>query len=60
MIPNNPSKSECMMSTHPAPDSGTVTAALIRGAFGRRFQVSGLTAAEASALAMQFNRASPK
>lgn len=34
--------------------------AVIRGVFSARFQVTGLTAAEASALAMQFNRAAPK
>jgi beta-lactamase regulating signal transducer with metallopeptidase domain len=34
--------------------------ALIRGVFGGRFEVTGLTAAEASALAVQFNRAVPK
>jgi len=34
--------------------------AVIRGVFSTRFQVTGLTAAEARALAMQFNRAVPK
>ena len=34
--------------------------AVIRGVFSARFQVTGLTAAEASALAMQFNHAVPK
>jgi beta-lactamase regulating signal transducer with metallopeptidase domain len=34
--------------------------AVIRGVFSARFQVTGLSAAEASALATQFNRAVPK
>jgi len=35
-----------------------INAAVIRGAFGQQFQVSGLTAAEAHSLAMQLTRAS--
>jgi preprotein translocase subunit SecD len=35
-----------------------ISAAVIRGAFGPRFQVSGLTAAEARTLAMLFDQAS--
>jgi len=37
-----------------------VNHAVIRGVFGARFQVTGLTAAEASTLVMQFNHAVPK
>jgi hypothetical protein len=37
-----------------------INAAVIRGAFSGRFQVTGLSAEEAQALAMQFTRTSPK